>query len=384
MLNLLVFPNDPLSAYIKKGEVKIRYFNPNNIFKHIYFVDFSLENTKIEDIKVATGNANVTIFTLPPIGLYEFFFPKKVINSILEIIESLEVDVARGYSSTLSGFFAKEVGKYKKIPSVISLHTNFNDMRYQFLKRKDFLRWAKYAITKFTLEKQTLNEVTQIVAAYNFTKKYALDMGVDEKKIEVIYNKVFFDKFYPSETIRDEKNIRVISVGNLEVGKGQRVLVDAFARLPEYITLTLVGNGEDYTLLRSKVKEYGLENRVNFIRSIPNLELAKLYREHDIFSLPIQYGGVCIPALEATASGLPLVMPKPIHEEIPEITGEYAEIVENTPKGFATGILKVSKDINLREKMRANGLATIQKFSGDIMEKKEAELYTRLCKCSFE
>ena len=35
-MRVLIFPNDPLAAYLKKGELKDRYFNPNNIFDEVH------------------------------------------------------------------------------------------------------------------------------------------------------------------------------------------------------------------------------------------------------------------------------------------------------------------------------------------------------------
>lgn len=31
-MKLCVFPNDPIKAYLEKGEIKERYFNPKNLF----------------------------------------------------------------------------------------------------------------------------------------------------------------------------------------------------------------------------------------------------------------------------------------------------------------------------------------------------------------
>lgn len=373
-MKALIFPNDPLIAYLEKGELKDRYFNPNNIFDEIHFVTFSDLECTVKDIQKTIGTAKGTIHRVNKLSILDMFFPARRIAEITKIVQDLEFDVIRGFSSTYSGYFAKEVAKYKKVKSITSLHTNFDDMRYQFKKRRDYIRYLKYYVTKYIIERSVLEEVDKIIAKYLFTNKYALDNGADKNKIELIYNQVFLDKFFPKK-LEDKKIIKVISVGNLEIGKGQRILIDAIPLLTKNILFTIVGDGEDYKLLKSKVEEYNISNRVTFIKSIPNEKLAELYREHDIFSLPIQYGGICIPALEGTASGLALVMPRPIHENSPEITGEYALVVENNAKSFAKGIQQVADDFDMRKSMIENGLKVIQNYSGVIMEKKEANLY---------
>lgn len=98
------------------------------------------------------------------------------------------------------------------------------------------------------------------------------------------------------------------------------------------------------------------------------------------FALPIRYGGICIPALEATASGLAVVYPIPKEGGLPEVTGEYAQVVENSPEGFRRGIQELIDSPQKRLQIRENGLKIIQNYSGDAMEAKEADLYKTLLK----
>jgi len=377
-MRALIFPNDPLIAYVQKGELKERYFNPKNIFDEIHFVTFSDVECEIEEIQKTIGNAKGYIHRIDRLSFLDMFFPRKRVNEVYEIVKNIEFDVVRSYNPIFNGFYAGLVAKKYNKPFLISLHGNYDlDIRYQYLKNKD-KRYLKYLLTKLIIEPKTIGMATHVLGAYKFAARYAIDNGFDKNRVSIIYNRVYFDRFQPKDKIIDSKDIKVICVGRLIQEKGQRVLIDAIPKLSKNIFFTFVGDGEDYDLLQSKVKMYGIESRVRFIKSIPNEKLAELYREHDIFSLPIRYGGVCIPALEATASGLALVMPKPIHEESPEIVGEYALVVENSPDGFAKGIQRVANDFKLRKSMVEKGLKIIKKYNGDIMEEKEANLYKRL------
>jgi len=377
-MRVLIFPNDPLVAYLKKGELKARYFNPNNIFDEVHFVTFFDEECSIEDIQKTIGSAKGFIHKLSPISILDMFFPKLRAKDIINEISSINVDIVRAYNPIFQGFFAGIASLELKVPFLISLHGNYDlDIRYQYRTNRD-KRYLKYLLSKYTVEPKSLKMATHILGAYKFAGKYATDNGVDESKVSIIYNRVYLDRFKPNNNKKKSTQIRVISVGRLIKEKGQRILVEAMASLNENILLTIVGDGEDYDLLINKSKDLNLTSRITFIKSIPNEELAELYREHDIFALPIQYGGVCIPVLEATASGLALVMPKPIHEDTPEVVGEYAEIIENSPKGFAGGIQKVADNFELRQEMIKKGLKVIATYTGDIMEKRESELYKNL------
>lgn len=377
-MKALIFPNDPLIAYVKKGELKDRYFNPKNIFDEIHFITFADNECEVEEIQKTIGDAKGYIHRVDKLSILDMFFPKRRVAEIEKIVKDIKIDVVRSYNPIFHGYYAGLLAKKYAKPFVMSLHGNYDlDIRYQYFKNRD-KRYLKYLLTKYIVEPKALKMSSHIIGAYKFAAKYASDNNVDTDKITVIYNRVYFDRFISNEVVADKKNIKVICVGRLIQEKGQRILIDSIPMIPNNITFTFVGDGEDYELLQSKVKDYGIEKRVTFIKSIPNDELAKLYREHDIFSLPILYGGICIPALEATASGLALVMPKPIHEESPEITGEYALVVENNSNGFAKGIQKVADDFELRKNMINKGLEIIKNYSGDLMEEKEANLYRKI------
>lgn len=372
-MKALIFPNDPLIAIVLKGEIKKNYFNPNNIFKEVHFITFVNNETSIDKIEITVGRAKCYIHTLPPLSIYDHFFPDRRIKDILNLINKFKFNIVRAFNPIIHGYIAGKISKILNLPFIISLHTNYDDIRYRYIKTKD-IRYFKYLHSKYLIEKKTLKMTTHIIGKYNFATKFAMDAGVSKNKISTIYNRVHLDIFRPKIN-HSNTNVRVICVGNLIEGKGQRILIKAMKKIDKNISLTIVGDGEDRNLLNRMVINYNLTKRVKFIRSISNNELVVLYQKHEIFSLPNKYGGICIPALEATACGLALVMPVPIHEKKPELISDYAEVVENTPEGFARGINKIASNLDLRKKMVAKGLDIISKISGDIMELKESKLY---------
>ena len=46
-MKLCVFPNDPIIAYFKKGEIKDRYYNPCNLFEELHIKSFIEEYIEI-------------------------------------------------------------------------------------------------------------------------------------------------------------------------------------------------------------------------------------------------------------------------------------------------------------------------------------------------
>ena len=66
---LCVFPNDPIIEYYKKGEVKERYFNPNNIFDEIHIISFTDKDVEESKVKKIAGNAELIIHEVGKINI---------------------------------------------------------------------------------------------------------------------------------------------------------------------------------------------------------------------------------------------------------------------------------------------------------------------------
>jgi len=75
-MKALIFPNDPLIAYVRKGELKERYFNPKNIFEEVHFVTFSDVECEVEEIQKTIGNAKGYIHRVGRLSLLDMFFMK--------------------------------------------------------------------------------------------------------------------------------------------------------------------------------------------------------------------------------------------------------------------------------------------------------------------
>jgi glycosyltransferase involved in cell wall biosynthesis len=106
---------------------------------------------------------------------------------------------------------------------------------------------------------------------------------------------------------------RLLFVGSLAANKGAGTVLEAFislaARKPA-LSLSIAGSGdEDHErLLRERIDETGLAERVRMLGFVEHDELPDLYRASDIFVAPSQYeGGLGMVYLEAMACGLPVI-----------------------------------------------------------------------------
>ena len=121
-IKLCVFPNDPLSAYQEKGEIKPRYFNPKNIFDEIHVISLFDSDTNEEAVREVAGSATIKIHVVGKTNLLNLKSKKK---EIAKIIKKINPDIIRSYNPLLQGWLATKVGKEMNVPVVISLMGSF-------------------------------------------------------------------------------------------------------------------------------------------------------------------------------------------------------------------------------------------------------------------
>lgn len=94
--------------------------------------------------------------------------------------------------------------------------------------------------------------------------------------------------------------------------KGLDVLLDALHEVREPFELTVVGDGGLRPEYERQAAQLGLGGRVHFVGRLDDEALAARYGESDVYILPSDFarqeGGFTLTALEAMASGLPVVL----------------------------------------------------------------------------
>jgi glycosyltransferase involved in cell wall biosynthesis len=373
MKRLCVFPNDPLLIYYKKGEIKPRYFNPKNLFDEIHVISMFDLDIEEDKVKIVSGNAELKIHVVGKVNLINKNSKKK---KIIDLIKEIKPDVLRAYNPLLQGWMAAQVKKELDIPLVISLHGDYDrDRRYFARKNKDYKTYLKLLYAKRILEPSSIKNADKIIIIYDFIRNYVKKMG--GKDINLIYNRINLTQFSPDvKPILKESKPVIICVGRLIKEKNQECLIRAIKDLD--VILLIIGNGLEYDNLVKITRDLGIEEKVRFETSIPNERIQEYYTSATIFALPIKYGGFAIPALEAAASGLPVILPIQEFDPNPDIIKDFALLVKNNPESFKNAITKIISDEKLRKKMIQDGLDITKKINSDLMEEKEKELYLKL------
>jgi glycosyltransferase involved in cell wall biosynthesis len=147
-------------------------------------------------------------------------------------------------------------------------------------------------------------------------------------EITLIPNGVDLCAFQPAAPPPESEPLRIICVARLIERKGQHHLIEAIKRLSDAgvdIQLELVGTGDAHAALEAQTRRLGIADRVVFSGYVPRENLPAHYNAADVFVLPSFNEGLSLAALEALASGLPLVLSR---------TGGTTDLVEEGVNGL--------------------------------------------------
>lgn len=161
------------------------------------------------------------------------------------------------------------------------------------------------------------NHVPDVVFATATHRRDFISHGL-ATTTHVISNGVNIMRYHPGATSLDlwsrygvGDGPRILAVGRLAKDKDLEVLIRALSvshsSLDSAVQLLLVGEGPHRATLEQYAEEMGVARRVHFLGFVPEEELPALYRASQLFAISSNHEVQSLPALQAAASGLPIV-----------------------------------------------------------------------------
>jgi glycosyltransferase involved in cell wall biosynthesis len=366
-----IFPNDPIIAYFEKGEIKDRYFNPNNIFNEIHIISFTDEDIEEAKVKKIAGDAKLIIHAVGKISIKN---RKKHVTKIQELVRKINPDVIRTYNSLIQGWFAAQISKELKIPLFVSLHTQY-DYNRKLIKKKNLKKFLALKYFEKFIEPFVLKNADKITIVYKIIEPYVLKHT--SNKPELLYNKIDCKKFYNAEKIKTLSKPLILTVGNLIESKNHKLLVESMQNIEA--NLLIIGKGEQEFNLRNKIKSMNLDKKITILNSVPHEKIASYYKTADIFALAYDPNqeGLPMPVMEAMASGTPVVIPK--SEDSIELEDSIV-FTENNVTKFTEKINELLNNKTKTEELALKCKEIVKRFDISNLEKREAEIYQELIK----
>jgi glycosyltransferase involved in cell wall biosynthesis len=275
--------------------------------RYVYDLATSLPKDQFE-VSVAFGQREILAEKLHEKGIathqiislqrdVSFYADVKSFFELLHLFKNEKQDIVHLNSSKVGGIGAL-AARIAGVPRII-----FTVHGWPFLEQRNILsRSLIYFISWFTA---ILSNKIIVISDYDL--HVARKMPFVGHKMVRIYNGIDSNEVLGSgEKIRDAfpQGVKIIgTIGELTKNKNQIALIEQ-ARNDTTVFVAIVGEGEERKKLESKIKEYGLENRVKLFGFVPATEAL---RGFDVFALPSLKEGLPYVLLEAKAAGLPIV-----------------------------------------------------------------------------
>jgi glycosyltransferase involved in cell wall biosynthesis len=164
------------------------------------------------------------------------------------------------------------------------------------------------------------------------------------------------ERFFQSDVVpdRDFSVLKLLTVSRLQKGsrrKNVAGVLEALSSIKKSIDFrySIVGEGDDLEGLRELGSKLGLAGQVEFLGRVNDHDLLELYRQADLFVLPVKASAVDVEGfgivyLEANAAGVPVLCSAAGGAIDAVIDGQTGIVLASSdPRAIADGILRFAR-----------------------------------------
>lgn len=354
----------------------------HGILPTLYYISHELVNLGVEENVICLGN-NLIRKYYEGINLH-FVRQPYLINSIRKIHKLWKIippDIVHGHGSDALPYALLKSANIKNVPLI----THFHEVGKKVAgitvppvrDLKGFLKMSLWYYVRLPLREKFISSVSDKIIAVSrkVANDIAREYNVPKQKIEVVYNGVDTNLFFPKNKDRAKKLLKIqnkkllLYVGALTFRKGINYLIEAYRillkRYKGEMILLLIGGipkwygSEIYKTYLDKWSK-DLVGKIIFKDAVPHYELPLYYNAADITILPSieePFGKV---VLESLACCTPVVVSQ---------NAGVAEILRHKETGFlvdpkdkyslADSLYELLENVSLREKMGKKGYAFV-------------------------
>jgi glycosyltransferase involved in cell wall biosynthesis len=241
------------------------------------------------------------------------------------------------------------------------------------------------------IERNLVLESERIVCCSNYMR-YEIEslFNANPSRIAVIPNGASMNRYQLNESSLDDRfegiddqDQVIFYIGRLVPEKGVASLIRAFLKVSQEIPaakLVIAGRGPQGMELQELACELGLSERIWFAGYISDELRDRIYHRADVAVFPSLYEPFGIVALEAMASGTPVVVSD---------VGGLAEIVNDgetglkfaplDEEGLAMALIRILSDSRLANRLRFQALQVIKdRYNWDKITRLTSQVYFRL------
>ena len=168
-------------------------------------------------------------------------------------------------------------------------------------------------------------------------------------------------------------------VGFLHERKGVQCLVEGFAGVVKCYPdarLVIIGRGPMLEKLKMQAENLGIQKNLAFLSHVSDKELVQCYSEMDILALPSLYEGFGIVAVEALASGMPVIVTDA--GDLAAIAKSAGIVINPGARQVEAAILRLFSDSRLYSRLKSNARKRAAEFDWMNIARKTEKLYNEV------
>lgn len=335
-----------------------------------------------------------TIEQLHPTVVFRFsnkrknnYFSLLRINKIIKEVQTLQPNICHIHTTSLFSLFIYIFLRLNRIPAIVTVHgLSHIEKQNIFYKQRNFKNWIKYisqSLTEFLFMSicPLIIVDTQYVAEAirGYKKQHKILRFPKCKVIPQGVNEVFF------QMENEFQEHHLLAIGAINKRKGHLLLIEVMQQvIMKYPTCTLsiagvLSDQKYYETMQTQIKERKLEKNIRIYPNASFDEILKLYASAEVFVLHTEEESQGIVFCEAMAAGKPIVstnvggVPWVVENKINGLLCDYGDV-----DTFATNIITLLENENLRKKMEDINRTQSEKYNWTSIAKEIMKAYTTL------
>ena len=327
-----------------------------NQLKEIYFITDSVGPTFLK-----------VQYYIPSKLLYKIGFHKSFAKFLLlfyiclrknpEIIMSYNI-LPHGYSAFIIGKVLRKKVFQHLIGGFCDIKTEYQNSDNSMVMQFPILAKFFTQLNKFIVKNSDLifvpGQSTQLILIN--------ELHILESKIVILHSSIDTNYFKPqkSDIVYD-----IVVVSALEIRKRIDLLLKVISIVKKTIpsvNVIILGRGSLKSNLVKLADELGVRENVQFLNFQPDVQ--KFYWKSKIFVLTSSFEGLSCSAMEAMATGLPVVVPNVGDMKEIAKNDETGFLIEhiNNPNSYAEKIIQLLNDDELRRRCSSNATELIGNY----------------------
>jgi len=267
--------------------------------------------------------------------VFKVFVIRKPIPSEQNVYKSLNISAEYGSKNNFKAFIKILIYTYKNRKNIFHVFNigpffllpikiaGAKNLVYSIHGTKYWKNEYQKLLIKF-FWRINLNKKVKITSNSEYSREIFLDNIIKKYPVQVLYNPINLERFYPLNIKAAQSKIKIIYVGRLSKGKGLERWIDIAWRLHEiisYVNFEIYGTGPVSDLLKIKIKELNAENYI-FLKGFRS-DIENVYREADLLLFLSEYESFGNVVVESILCGTPVLV-----SDIPSMR----EIFKNFPE----------------------------------------------------